>query len=295
MRWYRFLPLLATVAALVLLTGALKGPAGSSPPEPASAHPRLADDLDGASTDDNAQATLDEAIAALAPARVQWLETAIWQKVRLPGLEYEAHGRYLLAPDRRFRLELTTQPGTKTEGTVLVVSDGATLWQARRAGGPDWQSATRQPLEDVAEDGSAGDAPLPRDESLGGPTFPGARPLLRNLRSRLRWVRREVLPNDQVRLSGVWRVEALAGQVPASGPWPVGLPRRCRLLLDARTSWPQRVEWWGPVTEGGANVLLVELELRSPQVNLPFSAERAAAMFSFRAGSVPITDRTKKP
>jgi hypothetical protein len=287
MRLYRFLPLLLTVGALVLLTGALKRPAGNAPPEPT-----LEDGLEGAAADANAELALDEAIAALSLGRADWLATDVWQKVRLPDFEYEATGSYVRAPHDRFRLELRAKPRGGNEGVVLLVSDGTTLWEAERAGGSTWEEVSRLRLADVLARGGAG-APG-HDDLLRGPKFTGVVPLLRNLRERMRWVRREPLSDSEVRLSGAWPAAKLAALVPEGEPWPEGLPRRCRLVLDARTSWPRRVEWWGPTAPDGPNVQLAEMELRAPVIGQPMPEDVAARTFSFDPGTVPVTDLTSR-
>src|SRR4051794_6216006 len=105
MRFYRFFPVFLTAAGLCLLTGALKM---KGPTADRAGPDRLpADGLGSAPINEQAVAALDEALARL---RVRWLETGIRLQVRLPGLAYQAHGRYLLAPGQRFRLELTTRP-----------------------------------------------------------------------------------------------------------------------------------------------------------------------------------------
>jgi hypothetical protein len=290
MRWIRYLAVLGTAAVLVTLSGALKGPVLSL------GSPVAAEDIDEPDpppedaaawdTDPEAAALLDEAAAALDAPKVRWLETAVWQKVRLPELAFEAEGRYVLAPGKRFRLELTTRVGegrAAREGGLLTVSDGATLYHATRAGAGGWEAAGRQPLEEalleaeVAAESPEFDGLLPH-----GPAVRGVAPLLRDLHRRLRWVRRERLAGGTaVRLTGVWPRPSLQMLAPPHEPWPEGLPRCCRLTLHARTSWPQRVEWWGPTPGRPGDRLLAQMEFRDPVLNRSFSARRQAAEFTF--------------
>src|SRR5262249_35497596 len=83
------------ISATVVLTGArnpqTKLNATPANPETHSAAVRL----------------LDEALGRLDADRVQWLDTRLWQKGRIGRYDFEAEGRYLTAPDRRFRLEIT--------------------------------------------------------------------------------------------------------------------------------------------------------------------------------------------
>ncbi len=292
MRLYRFLPLLLPVGALVLLTGALKVPSGSAPARP---EPTLEDGLDGAAANVAAERALDQAIATLSSPRANWLATDVWQKVRLPDFEYEATGRYVRAPHDRFRLELRARPRGGNEGAVLLVSDGTTLWEAERAGGDTWESVSRLRLADVLARGDTrASAPAGREELLRGPTFTGVVPLLRNLRRRMRWVAREELSSSEVRLSGTWPPNKVAELMKEDEPWPEGMPRRCRLVLDTRSAWPKRIEWWGPTSPGGANVQLAEMELRAPVIGQPMPDDVAASTFSFDPGTIPVTDMTTR-
>jgi hypothetical protein len=56
----------------------------------------------------------------------------------------------------------------------------------------------------------------------------------------------------------------LTGAVRDAQPtdWPETLPRQCRLVLDAETHWPHRVEWWGPENVGQRDRLLIQVEFR---------------------------------
>jgi hypothetical protein len=273
MRSDRFFPFLLTVVALVPLSGALHEPLGPRPFSGEAPEECLAEVLP-TTPEPAAAALLDEAVRSLSAPHAEWLQTTIWQKVRLPGVAYEASGRYLLAPGKRFRLELETRLKTGC-GALLLVSDGADVWQASRVRAGRWESVSRRSLAEVLAAGAGTDV-------LHGPTFAGVQPLLRDLRVRLSWVRREVLPGrEQVRLTGVWPADAIAHLAPPSSPWPEGLPRRCRLTLDARTLWPQRVEWWGPSARPEREVLLAEMEFRAPLRNCPLSAGRCAAEFTF--------------
>jgi hypothetical protein len=303
MRFLRILPVILIAGALVLLRGALKGSI-AFPLVPASipARPPLPDqpphELDESTPDSDALHLLDEALTALSEPRVQWLETAVWQKVSLPGLEYEAEGRYVLAPGHRFRMDLCTRtrrgaPAT-SEGRLLLVSDGIDLWEAISKSGGRWDSVSRLSLKEIF---ATLNRPAPftqvRREFLQGSTFSGVVPLLRNLRERLRWVACERLPGATgLRLTGVWPAKEKANLAPPGEPWPEGLPRLCRLVLDAETLWPRRVEWWGPPGAGGAD-LLAQMEFRAPVLNHPLSAERCATDFAFDPGSTPVLDRTR--
>ena len=284
--WYRLLPLVFLIlAGLMGLTGAFHS---SSPPRPTRPLPANVPDA-------VAEQTLDRAIVALAPERIGYVETKLWQKVTLPDLTYEAHGRYLMGPQRRFRLELHMKHDGG-EATRLAVSDGATLWEAERVGPGDWTAVTKLHLTPViaALDGD-GTPALLRAELLDGPRFGGVVPLLRNLRGRMNWVRVEKVNQPgkpRLRLTGVWTPD-YAGYIRTEQGWPAGLPEQCQLDLDALTLWPDRIEWWGPATDGGADTLLAEVEFRDPVVYTTLTAERCAKEFTFQAGNAAVEDQTE--
>jgi hypothetical protein len=284
---YRLLLVLAAVAGLVLFVKARARPADPPGPSPPLA-PTPADDP-------RAREALARALEALADDRVQWLEAGIWQRVELPGLAYEADGRYLMAPGHRFRLEVRTHVDGG-QGALLLVCDGSTLWQATGAGAGGWETVTRLGLQDVfaALNGPAG-SPRLRTEFLQGPTFTGVAPLLRNLSHRLAWVRHDTARRggaEWLELTGVWPADVAAALAPPDRPWPVGLPRQCRVCLDARTFWPHRIEWRGPCGGRGEDALLAQTEFRTPVFNRPLPPERCAREFTFQPGSAHVTDQT---
>jgi hypothetical protein len=226
--------------------------------------------------------------------RVTWLEMAIWQKVHLPGCTYEADGSYLMAPDQRFRMEMHMHPGDG-EGTLLSVSDGRELWHAERSGQGAWENVTRVNLSEVFSVMNGPAHAQLRDEFLKRPHFQGMTPLLSTLRGRLIWARSEVVRQaggERIHLVGVWPREEARKYASPDQPWPTALPRQCHLYLDARTYWPQRLEWWGPSTAGGVDRLLVQMEFRNPVFNRPLPAEKCARLFAFHPGTAEIEDET---
>jgi hypothetical protein len=277
MRRHRYVQTGLALAALLGVTAALARNVGHAPltaPEPRE--------------DYEADEYLDRAVAALAPERVAWLDCGIRQKVDLPGLHYESEGQYLLAPSHRFRLEVHTWgPGV---GTLLWVSDGTEAWQAARAGDGPWRSVSRLRLREVfaSMSGSAA-SPQLRAEFLNGPTMGGVGPLLRTLRTRLMWIRHQA-SQETVELMAVWPSSTLQELVPPDRPWPPGLPRTCRLALDARSLWPRAVEWWGPGSAG--DVLLARTEYENRGLNRPLAPQLCARSFAFDPGDAPVTDRT---
>ena len=284
--WYRLL-----VFAFLILAG-LMGLTGAFHSSPA---PRPTRPLPPNVPDAAAEHTLDRAIAALAPERIGYIETKLWQKVTLPDLTYEAHGRYVMGPQRRFRLELHMKHDSGA-ATRLAVSDGAALWEAERIGPGDLTAVTKLDLIPVmaALEGK-GTPALLRAELLDGPRFGGVVPLLRNLRGRMNWVNVEKVNQrgkQRLRLAGVWTPD-YAGYIRTEQGWPAGLPEQCQLDLDALTLWPDRIEWWGPVTDGAADTLLAAVEFRDPVAYTTLTAERCTKEFTFEPGSAAIEDQTE--
>jgi hypothetical protein len=279
MRRHRFFLAGLTLGGLLAVTAALAR--SSTAPAPIDDH--------------EACETLDRAVETLAAERVSWLACDVRQKVDLPGLHYQSQGRYLLAPGHRFRLEVHTH-GAGTGGTLLWVGDGCNVWQAASAGGGPWDSVTRLGLREVLA--LVGGSPAPprlRAEFLNGPTFGGVGPLLRTLRTHLIWVKqtgRRGGTGEQVELTGVWPPDRLQELAPADSPWPEGLPRQCRVILDGQTLWPHAVEWWGPVAD--REVLLARTEYHHPVINQPLPDPVCASAFRFDPGDTEVFDRTKQ-
>jgi hypothetical protein len=294
---YRSILALAGGSCLVILSAALTRTVASVAPIPAAAS--SADELPSAPAplaDPAAERCLEQALDAFKPDRISWLETAIWQKVQLPGCEYQADGYYRLAPGQRFRLEIHTHPA-EGEGTIVSVSDGRELWHADRSGQGEWENVKHTNLSEVfaVMNGPAGSRL--RDEFLQQPHFQGMTPLLRNLRCSMVWARSERLRQnggERIHLVGVWAKEVALKHTLPDRSWPIALPRQCHLYLDGQTFWPQRVEWWGPTAAGGADRLLVQMEFRDPVFNHPMPEETCARLFVFQPGASVIEDDTAR-
>jgi hypothetical protein len=242
--------------------------------------------------DDSAVAgLLDRSLKSIRPEVVQWLETDLWQRVNLPDLCYEAEGKLLLAPADRFRLELTTRtPGTAGPGRhrcELLVSDGTNLWSARRGPKGDW---IEQPLPEGFAPRSSRTAPArtPPDRGRSGllPGRGGPAALLAQLRARLKWVRSETLADGRTCLTGLVR--------PEDGDAGLSTTiRACRVVLDAHSLWPGRIEWWGPVSGPAVakkrDALLIEMEFRNPVLDHPLPLERCVREFTLRPAATVVT------
>jgi hypothetical protein len=295
---YRSLLALVGGSCLVILSAALTRTLASVAPTTAAVSPELeistVPPAPPPQADIAAERCLDQAIELFKAERVNWLEMTIWQKAQVPGFSYEADGSYRLAPGQRFRLEMHTHPA-EGEGTMLSVSDGQQLWRAGRSGKGPWENVTHINLSEVfaAMNGPVGQQL--REEFLQRPHFQGMTPMLRHLRTHLVWAQADLLrqtSGGRIRLVGVWSKEEAMKKVAPNQPWIAALPRQCHLYLDARSYWPQRVEWWGPTTAGGPDRLLVQMEFRNPVLNRPLSADVCARLFAFHPGDAEVEDET---
>ena len=283
----RFVLLPLVACSALLLTGSI-GPGRPSPgppPAPAAAPPaRLSQPAPPADVapDPAAGAALDRALALLAPDRLRWLEVTLWQRITIADLSCEAEGRYLAAPGGRFRIDLKTHHGNCT-GALQVINDGTTLWEATKIGPGNWGEykryrveAVRQELDDPAT------APAVRDEFVRDQNCAGVLALLPALRERMTWFRLERVRRDGrllVKLSAAWKPAEAEALVPAGTPWPDDLPRQVRLYLDPESSWPHRLEWWGPDPGRPDDSLLIQMEFRDPVLNRPLSEDRFGREF----------------
>ena len=227
--------------------------------------------------DPAALAVLDRAVAALDPARVQWLQAKVWHRAECEDFCFQACGRLLTAPGERSRYDLNVKVG-KSVGELRVVCDGQGLWQSLRVGGN--KAMVRRWELPATPEQAAARLQLLRSYGFGGlaPMLRGLRECARGARSApLRWNGREVIvvalaiPNVEG--------ESAADYVPARLQL-----RQCCLFLDAQTLWPHRVEWWGAEDAGRPNRLLMQTEYRGAVLNQPLSAERCAAEFTFSPG-----------
>jgi hypothetical protein len=235
--------------------------------------------------DTGAAALVDDAIRALDPQRVPWMQMELWQRVQLPQLAYQGEGLYWSGPGRRLRVDLTVHVGD-TIGRMRTVCDGTTFWQMEQIGGGPG-SAFKVELKEVAS--TLGDADRQAkvlDEFFQTQSFIGLLPVLHSLRNEVRFTRRE-----RVRYHGqrMIRLTGVTARPPVGAPTGAEtLLRQCRLFLDEQTLWPCRVEWWGPAPKGGEDMVLMQMEFRKPVL----SASLPEQHFRFDPAPITVEDRT---
>ena len=255
----------------LFLTGALRRPL-LAPPTPFTIE-NIALRPEVAPRGVNAADLLRSAIDRLEPARIAWLSARLWQRMHAGDIAFESEGTLQLGPDHCARLQLTVRTGG-VPGRWLVVSDGHALAHAVQLGDdpPTIVSRLLVPAPNPEQP-----APPPPDQSLRGLGCGGPRPLLVELRSRLR-----ALTAQTGRLHGRPTVRIQGRLHPPAPPAGANAPADfCYLYLDAHLLWPSRVEWWAGDRKTNPRLLL-ELEFRDPQLNRPLPLDECIRAFSYR-------------
>jgi hypothetical protein len=280
------------VASAAVLAGALaQSPAKPQPPKPAPA----AEPAKPAVADPEAKKTLDEAVKALDRNQLKWVETMLWQQVDVQGLVVQSEGIYLAGPDYRVHLNLKVRAGDAA-GKMEFICDGTTLWEVMQFGEAK-PTITKREIKG-ALDKLNGPAVTPelRDQYLQRWAFAGIAPLVKGLQHQMVFTKRETArwqDHDVIKLTGTWSADMVKQITPdPKTPWPAYLPRQCVLYLDAKSSWPHRLEWWGPSPPLQTDALLLQMEFRNPKF-AEMSSDRCAKVFSFTAGKDAV-DQTSQ-
>ncbi len=208
--------------------------------------------------DPEAVATLDRAVTALEPARLPWLHTAIWQEITAEPLVFQAEGTFQAGPGGRARVDMEVR-SNRAKRNWQMICDGQAIWEINGAGSdnPRW-------VKRLLPGDRPGERTTARPDALCLGSLAGPRPLLEGLRRDVVFTRKE---------SARWRgkdVIVLTGaRERPKGDWSTYDPRQCRLVLDAGTLWPHRLEWWGPVPNATGDMRLMQIEFRNPMPNHP--------------------------
>jgi hypothetical protein len=249
MSYWHSLLLVAIAGFSVLFTTASKSPPAQSPVPP-PVYPL--------SPEPEAATTLDQAIAALDPARLPCLHAAIWQEVSAEPLSFQAEGIYQAGPGRKVRVDMEVRSG-RVKRTWQMICDGEAIWEIDGDGSktPHWQKR-------LLAGNHQGSRTTARPDVVCLGSLAGPKEVLECLRRDVVFTRRE---------TGRWRGKdaiVLTGARPQveknCSPYQ---PRQCRLVLDAGTLWPHRLEWWGPAPNVDGDVRLMQIEFRNPVPNHP--------------------------
>lgn len=198
--------------------------------------------------------------------RLQWLQIDLWH--RMTGSQpFELEGRLIRGPGGLARLEHTIHT-PQGRGEHLVISDGRILGQGFR-------SAKNPPrLESMP---LPENAPVVCQQILEKKGCRGPLPVLRELR--------EIVTDWKAETGrwGTFEAIRLVGRARADHPrTQAGVSDRffpgqvCRLILEARTLWPLRVEWL--LSE---DTPVVEMEFRNPVLDRPLTHQECIETFTF--------------
>jgi hypothetical protein len=287
MRWYRSLLLPMVVGVGIIVAGAMGQQ--SAPPAQVAPNAKPATPSKPPTPDPAGAKVLEEALQAKS---LEWVQTTLWQQVDIQGLTFQAEGNYLSAPDHRLHLNLTVHVGDTT-GKLEVISDGTTLWETTKVGDAEPTITKKVRVKDVLDSLNKPDVSKEmRDEFLQSQSFYGVVPLLQSIQQRMVVTKKEAANwrgKDVTVLTADWTLE-IAKSITQDGkqPWPQFLPRQCRLFLDAKTRWPHRIEWLGPVVGRAEDGVILQMEFRGPK-HEPLSPEVCKKEFSFDPGKADVS------
>jgi len=176
------------------------------------------------------------------------------QNVVMLKQKFDIKGRYLKAPDSRTYLRLAVSGLPDSDGTILQVCDGETLWEYQQI--LESQVYRKLSIKPIFERLNSPDMdPKTRDQILNQMGFAGPDALLVGLRKSVRFDQKEEDTLDGKAmwvLRGTWRNRnGLVGPdqrpLPATGPLPAFVPSLATLYLGKDDGWPYRMELLGKV------------------------------------------------
>jgi hypothetical protein len=298
MQCLRFILPPFVILAVLVLSGAL----GQPPRAPSSKPPGAKKDLPPPKPDAEGTKTLRDAIVALSAQ--PWIETTFWQQASMQGLTFQAEGKYRAEPKtRRMNMDLAVHVGNAT-GKLEVICDGVTVWERLQIGKSARPEIRKTELKKILEalkgvNQEQVQAALVQTQSLAGVV-----PLLQNVQEQMTVIRHEKASwqgTDVVKFRAVWSeamTRGLRNMMPPNASWLPFLPRTCVLYLDRKDGavpyWPYRIEWRGPAESPDTDVLLLEMEFRSPRLTSSLTAQQAKHVFSFDPGLAQATDQTRE-
>lgn len=240
----RIAPALAATALLPLLAWA-RAPASDPAPSPANPAPAAKP------PPTEAEALLDAALEKVRGVRA--IAARIHEDVKMLGLAYKVEGQYLKAPDHRIYLQLELTGLGDSPGTMLLVCDGATLWEYKKI--LDSADVRKRVLGPIFEKLDSPDCtPELRTQVLGQMGFAGPDALLAGLRKAIEFNQKDEDELDGTKvwiLRGRWKDrESITGPdakapLPPTGPLPPYVPSLAAVWLGQENGWPYRVELYG--------------------------------------------------
>jgi hypothetical protein len=268
----------------VVLTGAWPGSFTPSPGAPRSLFVPQPLALDGAwhSGAINSQQLLEKAIEVLAVNRTGWLKTKIRQTMTDAESTYAAEGSLQRGPNHCARLDMQV----RTNGLashMLVVSDGELLAQEITIPGTT-PKVTSTRLPGAPADAPAGAEAAIREAYLAARGCGGPLALLRQLQPCLQ------NPKLQTGLLQGQAVILIKGEIDSEKLRRQALRavpiNYCYLFLDAKTLWPERVEWWGLDRRRSLRCVL-QIDFHDHELNQELPLEQCVRAFSYRPTAAP--------
>ena len=281
----RILFLLSLVlGSTILLTGAWTGSLSNPPQqaEPAFVPQALPLEADIIGSGVDARQLLQKALEKLDPQRTAWLKTKIRQTMTDADSNFVAEGFLQRGPNHCAHLEMDIVTGGK-QGRLLIVSDGEIIAQVSEVPGAD-------PTTDVANfpnavEGSPSKKLAVKEKFLCGKSCGGPGALLELLQPHLQNARLQTgilhkTPVIQIKgdLNANWASANVGTKTPV---------QQACVYLDAKTLWPQRIEWWGvDMTNSPRRVLCIEF--LEPEFLRELSIDECVRMFSYKPSHEPI-------
>ena len=169
------------------------------------------------------------------------------QKVDMLDQKFEIQGRYLKAPDRRVYLRLKVVGLADTDGTILQICDGQTLWHYQKI--LDTQEYRRFDVAKVFEKLSSPDLDrAQREPIIAQLGFAGPEELLSGLRKAVKFDQKEAGTldgRDVWIVRGEWRNRnALTPKqqpLPQTAALPAYIPSLVVLYLGKDDGWPYKL------------------------------------------------------
>ena len=257
----------AALTASMLLTAALAWathapaqapqPSRAQPPAPVAPAPAPAAPAGKPAEPPQEPPTEAERLIDLAIKKIAGLKSVsadMVQNVVMLKQKFDIKGRYLKAPDSRTYLRLAVSGLPDSDGTILQVCDGETLWEYQQI--LESRVYRKLSIKPIFERLNSPDMdPKARDQILNQMGFAGPDALLVGLRKSVRFDQKEEDTLDGKAmwvLRGTWRNRnGLVGPdqrpLPATGPLPAFVPSLATLYLGKDDGWPYRMELLGKV------------------------------------------------
>jgi outer membrane lipoprotein-sorting protein len=199
-----------------------------------------------------AERLIDQAIKKI--AALKSVSADLVQSIVMLKQKFDIKGRFLKAPNSRTYLRLTVSGLPDSDGTMLQICDGETLWDYQKI--LESELFRKLSIKPVLERLNSPDMDATtRDQILNQMGFAGPDVLLVGLRKAVRFDQKEEDTLDGKPmwiLRGTWRNRnGLVGPdqrpLPATGPLPAFVPSLATLYLGKDDGWPYRLDLLGKV------------------------------------------------